>query len=57
MKPNDIVMIFADPINKNIPVGQAKLIELLEGYRDMELWKVEYLDQPDHEYNIFIPTK
>ena len=57
MKPNDIVQIFANPMECKVPVGQARLISLKRDYTKLQLWKIEYLDQPDFYYYALIkPT-
>lgn len=51
MNPGDILMIYTDPINLKAPQGQAKLIKynwLADG--GLELWDVEFLDQPGKVY-------
>lgn len=54
MKAGDIVMVFADPLEMKHPQGQAKLIECVEGHGVCEMWTVEFLDLPDHRFNVLI---
>ena len=55
MKPNDIVMVFGNPIKCTHPIGQAKLIKKIEDHGNLlEGWKVEYLDDQGHFYNTLI---
>jgi hypothetical protein len=54
MKEGDIVMTFVDAVNEVVPMGEAKLVECIEGYGICEMWTVEYLDQPGHLYNVLI---
>jgi hypothetical protein len=44
MKTGDIVMIYVDPHKCRVPIGEAKLIELIQDYPTCEFWKVEYND-------------
>lgn len=53
-KPGDILTIFDDPIACQGNQGKATLIEFLKDYDQMERWKVEFVDSPDHFYNVFI---
>lgn len=43
-KPNDIVMIFTDPVNLRLPEGQAVLIEKKREFTSAEIWLVNFLD-------------
>jgi len=55
MKPGDIRMIFSNPIKLTGPQGLAKLIKKLSGeYKELEYWQVEFIDQPEHYYNVLI---
>ena len=55
MKPNDIIMIFTDPLECKLEEGQAFLIEKLpEVCGDPELWDVQFLDCPDKIYQRLI---
>jgi len=50
-KPGDIVMVFGNPIKKEHPIDQAKLIEKKQDLpNNKEQWWVEYLNDPDHQY-------
>lgn len=54
MKSGDIVIIYADPINLEKPVGQAKLIKEIEDFGDAATWEVEYVDDLEHIYVVLI---
>ena len=43
MKPGDVKMIYAMPFGEINPVGNAKLIELVESWDTAEYWKVEFI--------------
>jgi hypothetical protein len=50
MKPTDIVQIFSNPSSCTLPEGLARLIHMKKDYGKLQLWKVEFLDQPDFTY-------
>ena len=54
MKKGDIVMTYVDAINEDVPMGEAKLIECVEGHGICEMWTIEYIDKPGHLYNVLI---
>ena len=54
MKTGDIVIVYSNPISCEHPEGRAKLIEFLEDLNELELWKVEFLDHPEHFYSVLI---
>lgn len=53
-KPGDIVQGFGDPINCEAPLGQVILHKFIKDSERLELWLVEYTDQPEHFYELFI---
>jgi len=54
MKPNDIVMIYTDPMKCKQPEGQAKLKRLIASYTNAETWIVEFIDGPGMLYTRLI---
>jgi hypothetical protein len=54
MKPGDNVIIFANPVKCTAPVGRAELRKFILERGDLELWMVEYEDQPEHLYEALI---
>ena len=51
MKPNDIVMVFGDPIGCTHPIDQARLIkQVSDPTPKIEQWWVEYLNEPGRQY-------
>ena len=53
-KPGDIVMGFGNPIKLERPLGQVRLHTLIKTTEHLELWLVEYLDQPEQFYELWI---
>ena len=54
-KPGDIVMIYADPLYLQHPIGQARLKMFLRDVNQLvEEWEVEYLDDEGMFYNAHI---
>lgn len=53
-KAGDIVMGFGDPKNSKRPLGQVRLKTHLQSTENLELWFVEYLDQPEHFYELWL---
>lgn len=53
-KPGDIIMGFGDPKNSRTPLGQVRLNKFLYSTENLELWLVEYLDQPEHFYELWV---
>ena len=52
VKPNDVVMVYYNPVTEKRPEGKAKLIR---EYRPdtgdgLPIWYVEFLDEPGTEY-------
>jgi hypothetical protein len=44
MKEGQIVTIYVDPHTCRVPVGEAKLLKLIEDYGISQYWKVRYTD-------------
>jgi hypothetical protein len=44
MKIGDIVMIYVGFSKNRVPVGEAKLIKLIEDYGTTQYWRVQYID-------------
>lgn len=55
--PGDIVMGFGNPITHQTPLGEVRLHTFLQESRVLELWLVEYLDQPEQFYELWIRKK
>ena len=53
-KPGDIRMIFGNPAKLEHPIDQAKLIKKKRDTPLLEEWSVEYLNEPEHTYNVLI---
>lgn len=53
----DIIMGFGNPITSTIPLGQVRLHSFISDTEKLELWLVEYLDQPEHLYELWLPKK
>lgn len=46
MKEGEIVMIYMDAVNRQHPIGEAKLIKRINKINDLiEEWKVKYTDK------------
>jgi len=54
MKPGDIIFYYGNPNNSNEKGEQARLVEKLKDHGKFEEWTVEFIDQPDHYYNVLI---
>jgi hypothetical protein len=55
MKPNDICMIFGNPVKRQYPIDQARLIEKVSDKElGMEQWLVEYLNDSARKYVVLI---
>jgi hypothetical protein len=54
MKPGQIVMTYAVPIEKLHPIGEARLIKLLYTSGNLERWKVSYVNGPTNECEVWI---
>lgn len=53
-KSGDIVMGFGNPVKLEIPLGQVRLNTFIKETKQLELWLVEYLDQPEQLYELWI---
>jgi len=54
-KPEDIVMVFGNPITSEHPIGLAKLIKKIADHSlHLENWQVSYLDDENLTYNVLI---
>lgn len=54
-RPDDIVMIFGNPIKCTHPIDQAKLIKKKSEISSLlEEWLVEYLNDPERKYTVLI---
>jgi len=54
-KPDDIVMVFGNPVKCETPVGQCRLIKKRRDIRTiLEEWNVEFLDNEGHFYDALI---
>jgi hypothetical protein len=50
-KPNDIVMIFCNPVKCEQPIDQARLIEKVKDMSPtIEQWLIEYLNDGARKY-------
>ena len=47
MKKGDIITVFTDPVNQQLPEGQAVLIEKKKDFTNAEIWIVAFLDDPN----------
>lgn len=57
-KPGDVVMIYGSPVKKEWPIGEAKLLSKMSPRSDtLEYWQVEFVNDPGHAYNQFIPAE
>jgi len=54
MKINDVVEIYGNPHTQVYPLGKARLIQLIEDCMSLELWEVEFVDQPGRHFNVLI---
>lgn len=50
MNPNDIVMIYDDPVEMESPEGKAKLIRKERDQGICQEWIVEFEDSPGNYY-------
>ena len=56
-KIGDIIMGYGNPVTCQTPLGQVRLHRYIESKGDLELWLVEYLDQPEHFYELWVRKK
>ena len=54
MKTGDKVQIYGQPMKKELPIGEAKLIEKIGETDKLEEWLIEYTDQPKQKHIQFI---
>ena len=54
MKPGDVVQGFGNPMTSQTPLGQVTLKTFLQETEHMELWLVEYEDQPEYFYELWL---
>jgi hypothetical protein len=56
MEQSDTVMIYCSPSRCEHPEGPAKLIRCVEAFpgSDLEMWEVEFVDQPERIHNRLI---
>jgi hypothetical protein len=53
-KPGDILPIYTDPTECTLSEGIATLREHIQSAGGLELWLVEFEDQPEHFYERWI---
>jgi hypothetical protein len=56
-KPGDRLIGYGDPIKSKTPLGWITLKSFLQETKHLELWLVEYDDQPEHFYELWIKKK
>lgn len=44
LQPGQVVMVYVDPITREVPEGKARLVARLIADPEMEYWKVLFLD-------------
>jgi hypothetical protein len=60
MKKGDVVMIYADPIDRKIPIGKAKLIAKDPGFdlhSKVQQWKVRMIETKNVEHYVIKKEK
>jgi hypothetical protein len=56
-KQGDTIMGFGNPSNWTVPLGQITLHRFVKSTANLELWLVEYADQPEVLYELWINKK
>jgi hypothetical protein len=58
MNKDDVVMIYGNPIKKESPIGEAKLISKLSvRSKKLEYWQVAFVNDENVTFNVFINTE
>ena len=58
MTAGDIVMVYGNPVKKEAPIGEAKLISKLAARnKKLEYWQVAFVNDENVTFNVFINTE
>jgi hypothetical protein len=58
MKTGDIITVYGNPIKKEHPIGEAKLISKLSVRNPkLEYWQVQFVNDPFVTFDVFINTE
>jgi hypothetical protein len=58
MNKGDTTMIYGNPIKKEHPIGEAKLISKLSVRNPkLEYWQVQFVNDPFVTFDVFINTE
>ena len=58
MTTGDIVTVYGNPIKKEHPIGEAKLISKLSmRNKKLEYWQVAFVNDTDVTFDVFINTE
>lgn len=53
-KPGDRMIGFGKPMTSEVPLGWITLHNFVQETKNLELWLVEYADQPEQFYELWI---